>query len=380
MMQEPVQRTKAVFVSNATTLGETKGGPSICTREFISTLRECGFDLTILSFESDKSLPAKLKRRIFNQPYLNLVSNQTIQSVIETVRQGDYRWMFLNFWDAVVMAPRLRESLPNVRIVHLSHGPESIDFLHELRSRDIYNPFASVTGFDEKRLSRQLIQECKQRLAVHDVICLSAVETEIERWLGAPRVTWLPRVVEPDLICWQPQKGRVGFVGSLEHPPNVEGLLHVLDEIERRNLEIDVRLVGGPTTMGKQLEMKYRCATYCGRLPENELKSEAATWNCFLHPIFCFARGASTKLATGLAWGIPIVTTQAGIRGYQWDDGELQVAVSPSEFVDMVAVLLANSTERESSREMVIRVAKSSPSASSVALQMSRFFGLSAYD
>jgi hypothetical protein len=63
-----------------------------------------------------------------------------------------------------------------------------------------------------------------------------------------------------------------------------------------------------------------------GRLNDVALRQEAATWFVFLHPLFCFARGASTKLATGLAWGLPCITTESGMRGYELPENAVSIA------------------------------------------------------
>ena len=374
-MNQPSQ-LRGLFVSHRSTLSGTSGGPPICTAEFWQVLEECGFELIAKSFDSDRSLPSRLRRRLFNRPYGNLVPASVIPDVVQHARDESIGWIFLNFRDSISIAPALRAQLPEARIVHLSHGPDSVDYLHELRGRDTARPFHGVSGKEEKRLARQLFQECLQREAVDEVICLSTVETGIEQWLGARRVTWLPRIVTPAPLEWQPVGERVGFVGSLDHPPNVEGLHRVLDRLVADGHTAEVRLVGGPAPRGEELERAYPNVHYCGRLSDEDLRAEASTWSCFLHPVFCFARGASTKLATGLSWEIPIVTTTPGTRGYRWSEGELLIAETASGFVEHVARLLAEPAIRDEAREQARRVAASSPQLDDVVASLSRFLGL----
>jgi hypothetical protein len=87
-----------------------------------------------------------------------------------------------------------------------------------------------------------------------------------------------------------------------------------------------VRVVGGPQELGRWLADKYGTVDYLGTLDDAALAVEAATWNVFIHPIFCLPRGCSTKLAIGIAWQIPIVTTAEGRRGYLWDHGTMPEA------------------------------------------------------
>ena len=69
-----------------------------------------------------------------------------------------------------------------------------------------------------------------------------------------------------------------------------------------------------------------------GALDDAALTVEAETWTAFLHPIYCLSRGAS-KLALGLSWEIPVVTTPYGRRGYVWEEGGPLEAATPEAFV-----------------------------------------------
>jgi hypothetical protein len=64
-----------------------------------------------------------------------------------------------------------------------------------------------------------------------------------------------------------------------------------------------------------------------------------------LNPVFWLSRGASMKLATALGWGLPVLTTQAGARGYEWGGAAVPVcADDPRKFVQTALELLANPT------------------------------------
>jgi hypothetical protein len=115
---------------------------------------------------------------------------------------------------------------------------------------------------------------------------------------------------------------------------------------------------------------------YLGSLDEAELRDEATTWNTFLHPIFCNARGCSTKLAIAMAWHIPIVTTSIGHRGYRWTRGSLVLAETPAAFASRCLELL-EPARAEEARHQVSLIAGSSPSLSEVAGAMRELLGLS---
>ena len=206
-------------------------------------------------------------------------------------------------------------------IVLFSYGLESVDYLHAARA---FGKAGRATA--ALALGRQLFAECRQREAIDYTFTLAPFEAEIERWLGAKFVGWIPRTVPRDqALEWKPSGDRIGSVARLDHPPNEEGLALFLEEFQRiAPPQVRFRLVGRPERSGKELARRFSVVDYLGSLDDAALKSEARNWNCFVHPMFCYARGSSTKLATALSWHLPVVTTTAGVRGYRWRDGRIR--------------------------------------------------------
>jgi glycosyltransferase involved in cell wall biosynthesis len=271
------------------------------------------------------------------------------------------RLLLLNGVSFLECVSQIREKLPTTKLVLVSHGLDSTDYVHELNAKTQRERASGALNSELRRLGRQLIIEC-QRLGQYDaVLGLSQTEAEINRWLGARNSLWLPRSVCSNPIHWNPQKGRMGFVGTLDHPPNLDGLRRVLDLVAQRGSSVTIRIVGRPEMVGESLARSYRCAEYLGALSDDELAHEAGSWRAFLHPVFCVARGASTKLATGLGWGIPIVATTAGRRGYQWTSGDLIESNTPAEFVEQMIRLAEDDSYMNSIRQQVLQVACSSP-------------------
>ena len=135
----------------------------------------------------------------------------------------------------------------------------------------------------------------------------------------------------------QPVDGRVGTVCTLDHPPNLNGLVSLFDELQRRAVaQFRFRLVGQPSSFGATLAARYPFVEYLGPLSDNALRAEAATWCCFTHPMFVYAKGCSTKLGTALGWGLPIATTVFGARGYTWDEQLLPLSTSAPELAQAV--------------------------------------------
>jgi glycosyltransferase involved in cell wall biosynthesis len=276
------------------------------------------------------------------------------------------------------LAREVRQLSPcHCKIVVLSHGLESTDLLHLIRLRRRFPLSGRVRPTPAIALGQAILCENASRANVDLVCALSPLDAHLEQWIGADHVVWLPRVVEPATLDWQPIGTRLGFVGTLDHAPNLEGLVEVLERLSSREDigGLRVRVIGGPVVTGRWLVRNYPLADYLGPLDDSELREEARTWNGFMHPIFCYPRGCSTKLATAIAWGIPIVTTPQGHRGYTWKDGSLLLAETPEDFAS-VCVELLDRRRAEEARQNVVQVAASSPRKNDVATTLRNVLGL----
>lgn len=353
----------AIFLCTTNARATASGGVQLYTREMLATLELAGFELNIVEYQPDQRPVTKLKRKLRPKPYANLLPPDLPDRVATAQRQNEAHFIFLNGVDLAPLAAALRTRLPETtRIVLLSYGLESVDFLHTARAR------GEMTSAAAERLGAQQFAESRQREAIDHVFCLAPFEAEIERWLGARKVDWLPRALPAgDVLPWQPDPNRIGCVSTLDHPPNWEGLalfLRELDPIAPPNLRF--RLVGGPEDRGRELARQFPRADYLGTLDDAALAAGAKTWSCFVHPLFCYARGCSTKLAVALGWRIPVVTTTAGARGYIWREGEIPFADTPAELARLAVTMLDPGNARNA-REQIGRVADSMPDRREIA-------------
>jgi hypothetical protein len=362
----------ALFVSPSPVLRfrGRMGGVQICTREYMGTLREAGFTLRVVPYGPDQRLVTRIRKVLWPRPYTHALP-PGLENEIVAQAQAGAEHIFLNLVDLAPLAGRLKARLGSrCRIVLLSHGLESVDYLHFLRAREPGGRFQGLTASGLATLARKLVAECEHRQHLDQVICLAPFEAEIERWLGARRVEWLPRTIPQQPVKWQPRGDRIGYVGTLDHPPNTEGLLlflRALGPIRPKSLR--VRLVGGPPRRGEEVARQFPFVDYLGALDDGPLHEEVATWNCFVHPMFCYARGCSTKLAVALGWVIPVVTTASGCRGYVWRDGDLSLAETPGEVAEL-SVRMLNSELAARARAAVVEVVRSSPTLSEVAARL----------
>jgi len=366
---------KALFLSHRNSLALGGGGQQQCTREYIDTLRAASFDLSELTYVTDRSLPTRIRRRINPKPYAYLFPPNFVLRVTEEVSRLSPSFVFCNLVDFLALGPTLRERLDgSAKLVLLSHGLASVDYLHTARIASHGALVSCVPRLSDQWIGQTLREEAEGLAAFDHVFCLAEFEVEICRWLGARSVSWIPRTMRTDqFVTWKPSGERVGCVGTLDHPPNLEGaelLCEALQAIGTGKLRL--RLVTHSRAISRDLCNRYSFVDDLGPLDSaGEMEAEAATWNAFVHPIFCYARGCSTKVATALSWGLPILTTAAGLRGYVWKDGKLPVSGSPKELARLVLAVLQPACAA-SLREETFKIVRSSPSLLEVGNQIRR--------
>lgn len=322
----------ALFVTLRGHLQAGGGGVQWCSREYHDTLDAAGLAPQVLPFDIDRGLRARLLRRLRPRPYAHRLPAGLAAEIAAQARRLDSRWCFLNNTDALALAPALRAAAPDLRLVFLSHGAELTDVINNLR-------LAPETAPREQHaapwLGRLLQEELRLRASLHGAVVISEPDLLVEEWLGSPRVAYLPRSVPSTPLPLAPVVGRVGCVATLDHGPNLHGLRLLADALAPHP-EVRLRLVGGPAPVGRELASRHPAIDYLGRLDEDALRAEAATWRAFVNPIFCPARGASTKVATALGWGLPVLTTPHGARGYRWPAGTLPLADGPAALAALV--------------------------------------------
>ena len=317
----------AIFVSSRISLEKGGGGVQWCTREYLETIHFAGISTHIIPTEPPRDWPTRLIRKLFPHPYRGSHAPGLFHGIFQAADREKTNLIFLNNTDAAAIAPSVKNARPNLKLIFLSHGSEITDVVNNLRVAPGSMPACQK---DSRWLGELLKKEIAIREVLDGVLCISQEDVSFERWLGSQRVQYIPRQISSVPLELKPVKGRIGTVGALDHGPNLHGLRHLADALSRRN-GIDLHVVGGPEKIGLSLQDKFKGITYLGRLSEEDLKKEAASWCAFVNPIFCNARGASTKVATALGWGLPVLTTSMGARGYVWDKELIPFRETPPE-------------------------------------------------
>ena len=330
---------RAVFVSHRNSVHGGAGGQQVCTHEYRETLRLAGFELHDVLWEHERTLARRVANRLRPSPYNRPWSPDLARRVVDETAKRKADIVFLNVIDLLPLATDLKKlGGKDCKIVMLSHGLASVDEVHTQRILREY-PFLPLNP-SPLRPGDLLQQEAEFLPACDHVVSLAPFEVEICRWLGAKSNSWVPRAISHDPLDRKPLPGRVGAVGTLDHPPTMEAMWLVLEAMRRRGPGTScVRLVSGSRRQAEFFAREFPFVDDLGRLDDAALRQEASTWSAFLHPLFCFARGASTKLATGLSWGLPCITTESGVRGYDLPEGAAIVADKEDDFVAKIVAV-----------------------------------------
>jgi glycosyltransferase involved in cell wall biosynthesis len=172
----------------------------------------------------------------------------------------------------------------------------------------------------------------------------------LRRWLPGVPVVYLPSGVdlEERPVLFDPRAAdEVLFVGSFQHPPNVDGACWLAREVWP--LVRAARPTARLTLAGRGPGPGVRAlAAFDVRVPGtlDDLRPLYAQASLLAAPIF-WGGGVRVKILDALAHGLPLVTTPAAAEGIPLRDGESALfAETPSAFAAAVLQLLDDAALR----------------------------------
>ena len=310
--------SKTLFITNPKDLSANiPGGVQLCSQEFLDVIRTISEEVIVYKVDVSKSICLRLKRKIKVDSYNLYDFEKHKKNLAEIINKNKIRVVFINKAELIKVSKIIKAIDNNLKVVILSHGNETGDYLHELTHPQKKQGKINLV-IKKIRLGLNLFTESYHRHRYVDLVCAMSKEEEaIEKWLGAKNTFFFPRVIKPSPIKWKPQVGKIGFVGTLNHTPNYIALEEICKQLQPGS-KLNFNIVGSGEFEGKALANKYPFVKYLGKLNDQELSDEAATWMYFINPIFWHSKGASMKLAQAINWQIPIISTVAGARGYQF--------------------------------------------------------------
>lgn len=356
---------KVLFISNEAYLDTRRpeGGVRVCTLEFIKLLEQ-KYEVVLFPVKINQSIFFKIKMKFGLGSYDAYKPSKYLKALNDVLEENNIKLVFLNMSNLIKFSFFIKKLCRgNTKVIICSHGNESGDYLHEVVRFREKNSFAKKL-FSSYALGKMLKTESFYRLHFIDmVLTVSDVESEIEKWLGTRKVYMIPRTIKQNFLKIDPVTNRVGFIGDLSHSPNNSGIISFCNALNKLRHNINLRIIGGPPDVGNTLQNQYSFITYLGYLDNSELRKECATWYLFLNLVFYYSRGVSTKLANPISWGLPVISTTAGIRGYLWTKGKMLMAETPDA---MASAVLQVSKEHEQLVENARLIASSLPTLENI--------------
>lgn len=370
-------KPSVLFISNEIYFDYTKqeGGVRVCTEEYLTLLKH-NFDIEIFKVSYHYSFAYRMRVKLGINIYNDYKIEKYTTDISDLIKQRNISFVFLNLSNTAPFAKIIKKAFGDrVKVVLCSHGNESGDYLHTFTRFKDDQPFYR-SFFSSIALGRLMKKESYFRQELLDaVLTVSPVEESLEKWLGAKHVLMVPRTVNKRFLSRKIIKGRFGFIGDLTHSPNLYGIEQVCNAIQTLSSYegIDIRIVGSPSVIGKQLSSKYPFVTFLGYLDNESFEHEASTWSFFINPVFYYSRGVSTKLAKALGWGLPVITTTIGYRGYLFNTGSLVIAESADEMARKIGDFSIDESRIQKASESILELIASLPEDSDNARKLNIF-------
>ena len=230
----------------------------------------------------------------------------------------------------------IREHSPKTRIL-LNNA--DLHFLRELRTAMIDNDQARL---ENMRNIRQ--QELEMMRRVDLVLSYNEVEHAVitSHTDGQVKVMTCPWVVElPTVVAPLSARKGLSFLGSFNHPPNVEGIKwfcrDVMPLLEEQQLSL--------TIYGSGLKQDIKDLTNDWINPVGHIEDVAEAYQrhrVFVAPLLSGA-GMKGKVVSALAYGIPTVLTPTAAEGIGLRHGyDCIIASRPEEWVSAITQLCNN--------------------------------------
>jgi glycosyltransferase involved in cell wall biosynthesis len=253
--------------------------------------------------------------------YLNEFSNK----VAEYSKKAD-----LVILDHASATPFIKDVPEDVPIIYNSHNSEIT------MAKQVYNSDAYVTDIVEK------IESLALKRSVAMTYCSQKDMLEIEKYydlvpantMYIPNGTIMQEKTDP---ATRMQSKNIIFVGS-SHPPNVIAANNVI-KVAKLAPEYDFILCGGASRSVNQKELPSNVKVL-GFVAEEKLHELFKESFAFINPMES-GSGTHLKVMKALSYGIPILTSVTGARGFSEDEikNTMVVAESSEDFISGIEKL-----------------------------------------
>ncbi len=366
-------KENVLFLTNKIFIDENQpmGGVRLCTYDYIRLL-QASYNVVFFPVTFNRKLWFRIKSRLGVDSYEEYDTISYMPQLKQVLESSNIGKVFINLSNASDFARAIKTTLgPQVKTILCSHGNESGDFLHQsVRFAHKLSRIQRLTA--PYRLGKVMQKELDYRINHIDlVLTVSQIEEAIEKWVGVKDVFMVPRVLEDEFVDWQPTGNRAGFIGDISHYPNYYGVLRLCEELEAQGANVELRVVGKDNANMRELKSKFSFITHLGYLDDKEVVQEVATWKYFLNLVFYYSKGVSTKLAQGLNWGLPVISTTPGNRGYDFGRRRIPTFDKPDVMARELKERMNNIEQNVADRDNVLDVVRESVTYNDIMKQLS---------
>ena len=270
------------------------------------------------------------------------------QKLRETLKQEAFDVIQL---ESLFMAPYISaiRAESRARVILRAHNVEYL--IWERLARETGNPLKKAyLSLLASRLKREEINYLNQ---IDGLLAITNNDLEHFRELGysGPAVE-IPVGIDTDQYRFREEQASrpVAYLGSLDWPPNQEGVKWMLDkvlpEIRKSNQDLTVAIAGrnAPTQLAEELK-NHPGVHFIGEVPNAAQYMQSA--QVLVVPVLS-GSGMRVRLVEAMALGVPVVTTTIGAEGLPITSGsEMIIADDPANFASTVIELLKGSEKRD---------------------------------
>ncbi|MGL6340111.1 MAG: glycosyltransferase, partial [Waterburya sp.] len=257
------------------------------------------------------------------EPYTSILQNLQIEVLYTQPGYGtpleqqlNERLSSINF--AWICRPELNEKYaaiirenPNIKIIY-----DTID-LHYLRLKRAWKLDSEKNPEAEKAWLDMKAKELKMAHQADSTITVTAVEQQILQSQAVGKVIVVPNIHTPyqgDIPSFNEREG-ILFIGSYNHPPNIDAVLWLCQEIMplvwQTNPHLKVTLLGSNPTSEVQA-LANNLITVTGYI--NDITSYFLSHKLSVSPLR-YGAGMKGKIAQSLEYRLPVVSTAIGTEG-----------------------------------------------------------------
>ncbi|PSF38934.1 hypothetical protein C7H19_02445 [Aphanothece hegewaldii CCALA 016] len=286
------------------------------------------------------------------EPYTSTLQQMGIEVLYFTPKKPDLNELLINRLSLVnliwLCRPELCEKYLDL-IRHYSHVPviyDTIDlhFLRIKRQQEFLSQDYQNTNWSWETYQKLEIKFAQKSNAT---IVVTEAEKQTLNELNVNNVWVIPNIHYPHEHFWESFEQRSGllFIGSYNHPPNIDAVIWLCNEIMplvwESHPEIKV------TLLGSNLKDEVKALASEQVLVKGyveDVESYFRESRVFVAPLR-FGAGMKGKIGQSMSYGLPTVTTTIGAEGMGLKEGyDVLIADKPDSFALQIISIYENAT------------------------------------